>query len=109
MPMEGSALLRAAAPARPQTRQTLPFISIIVPVLNEGAFIGETLTQLLEQWYDPDRFEILVVDGGSTDNTVDIVRRLVSLHANLRLLSNPGRLSSAGRNIAIQAAQGEIL
>ena len=44
-----------------------PFLSVIVPVLNEEAFIGETLEQLLAQRYDPRRYEVLVADGGSTD------------------------------------------
>src|SRR5205814_886787 len=46
-----------------------PFLSVIVPVRNEAAFVGETLDQLLAQRYDPRRFEVLVADGGSTAGT----------------------------------------
>jgi GT2 family glycosyltransferase len=86
-----------------------PFISVIVPVRNEAPFIRHTLAQLLEQDYDPERFEILVADGQSTDDTAAIVRQLAAEHANLRLLHNPGRWSSAGRNLGIRAARGEII
>jgi succinoglycan biosynthesis protein ExoA len=86
-----------------------PFISVIVPVRNEAGFIAGTLRQLLSQDYDPRQFEVLVADGGSTDATRDIVAGLQRRHANLRLLANPGGWSSSGRNVAIQAARGDII
>jgi succinoglycan biosynthesis protein ExoA len=86
-----------------------PFISVIVPVRNEAAFIAGTLRQLLAQDYDAARFEVLVADGGSTDSTRDIVGVLQRRYANLRLLANPARWSSAGRNVAIQASRGDIV
>jgi succinoglycan biosynthesis protein ExoA len=86
-----------------------PFISAIVPVRNEAAFIAETLHQLLKQRYDPSRYEILVADGDSTDDTRAIVAALQTRHAQIRLLDNPRRWSSAGRNVAVRAARGDIL
>src|SRR5260370_4460646 len=93
-----------AAPAR-----KWPFVSVIVPVRNEAAFIRRTLEQLLAQEYDPRRFEVLVADGRSDDGTREIVRAMQEQHANLRLLDNPRRLSSAGRNAGIRAGRGEML
>ncbi|HTU16661.1 MAG TPA: glycosyltransferase family 2 protein [Gemmataceae bacterium] len=86
-----------------------PFISVIVPVLNEAAFIADTLHQLLEQRYDRKRFEVIVADGGSTDDTRTIVAALQTRYANLRLIDSSKRWSSAGRNAAIRAARGEIV
>jgi succinoglycan biosynthesis protein ExoA len=86
-----------------------PFVSVIVPVRNEERFIEGTLRQLLRQHYDPERFEVLVADGESTDATPDVVRRLGEDHSNLRLLPNPGRFSSAGRNAALAAARGDLI
>jgi GT2 family glycosyltransferase len=94
----------AALPAPPA-----PTISVIVPVRNEAAFIRRTLTQLLAQDYPTDAFEVLVVDGESTDGTADIVREMQAGHANLRLLANPRRLSSAARNVGVRSARGDIL
>lgn len=86
-----------------------PFISVIVPVLNEAAFIADTLQQLLEQRYDAAGFEVIVADGGSTDDTRAIVAALQTRYTHLRLLDSPRRWSSAGRNIAVRAARGDIL
>ncbi len=86
-----------------------PFISVIVPIRNEAAFIAGTLRQLLSQDYDPRQYEVLVADGGSTDSTRDIVATLQRRHANLRLLANDAGWSSAGRNVAVQAARGDII
>jgi succinoglycan biosynthesis protein ExoA len=85
------------------------FISIIVPVRNEAAHIRATLTELLAQDYDSERFEVIVADGGSIDRTRVIVDELMRDHANLRLLVNKRRWSSAGRNAAIRAARGDII
>jgi polysaccharide deacetylase family protein (PEP-CTERM system associated) len=81
----------------------------VVPVRNEALFLGNTIAQLLTQDYDPSRFEVLVADGQSTDNTPLLVRELQASRGNLHLLENPGRLASAGRNVAIRAARGDLI
>jgi len=96
-------------PTRRSLSTTTPFISVIVPVRNEAAHIERTLLQILNQNYDPARFEVIVVDGQSTDSTWNIVSDFVKDHGNLRLLINPQKWSSAGRNAAIRVARGEIL
>jgi succinoglycan biosynthesis protein ExoA len=100
---------QAAGVPEPPAPGPLPFISVIVPVRNEAAFIRRTLTDLLRQDYDPRRFEVLVADGQSTDATPAIVQSMQANHPNLRLLHNEGRWSSAGRNRAVEASQGDIL
>jgi succinoglycan biosynthesis protein ExoA len=91
------------------TATRLPLISVIVPVRNEERFIAATLSQLFAQDYPADRFEVIVADGGSTDDTRGIVRRLAERRPNLRLLPNPRRWSSAGRNVAARAARGDVV
>ena len=111
--MNDTTIQRSAAPRAGETTDeaetNLPFVSIIVPVRNEERFLRATLEQLLRQNYPDRRFEILVADGASTDSTRDIVRALQREFPNLRLLHNPARWSSAGRNVAIQASRGEIV
>lgn len=87
----------------------LPLLSIVMPVYNEERFIGQTLQQLLLQDYPQERFEILVVDGMSDDNTQAIVKALSQQHGNIHLLQNPHRRSSTGRNIGFKAAKGDYL
>lgn len=88
----------------------LPFISVILPVRNERAMLPRLIDELLRQNYPADRFEILVVDGGSTDGTADLVRRrFCNRHVRIRVLENPGTRSSAGRNVGLRAASGEVI
>src|SRR5687768_11597557 len=88
---------------RPCHPCAVPFISVVVPVRNEAAFIEHTLRQLVSQDYDPERFEVLVADGRSTDATCAIVREMARDHRQVRLLDNCKGWSSAGRNVAIRA------
>lgn len=86
----------------------LPFITVVMPVRNEARFIGSTLRQLLEQDYPADRFEVIVADGLSGDATRDIVREVALAHPNVRLVENPARRSSAGRNLGFRLGRGDV-
>lgn len=78
-----------------------------MPVRNEERFIAATLDGLLAQDYPAEAFEVLVVDGRSTDGTRGIVSRYAEQDPRVRLIDNPRRWSSAARNLAIQAGRGE--
>lgn len=86
------------------------FVSIVMPVLNEEKFIGNTLQQIARQEYSQSKLEIIVVDGGSVDKTKDIVRAFIAAtDLNIRLLENPNKLSSSARNIGIKNAVGDYI
>src|SRR5689334_17402606 len=86
-----------------------PFVTVIVPVRNEQAHLAATLRPLLLQDYPFERYEILVVDGQSDDNTVGVVRPLQHEFPQLKLLYNPQRLSSAARNVGVLTSRGEYI
>jgi succinoglycan biosynthesis protein ExoA len=86
----------------------MPSISVIVPVRNEAAGIEPALRALLEQDFPSDQFEVIVADGASSDATVPIVRRLQAEFANLKLVFNADRLSSAGRNTALRHSTKDV-
>jgi GT2 family glycosyltransferase len=87
----------------------MPSVSVIVPVRNESRSVEHTLRLLLTQDFPRDEFEVIVADGASTDDTVPIVRRLQGEFANLRLVFNPERLASAGRNTALRHATKDVV
>lgn len=87
-----------------------PSISVVIPVRNERQTLPELLKQLLDQDYPQDRYEILVVDGQSTDGTGALVgRRYARSRVPVRVLDNPKKVAAAGRNLGIEAAKGEVL
>jgi len=87
------------------------YLSIIIPVFNEENFIVNTLLALINQDYPKDRFEIIVVDGNSTDDTRTVVEQFITAHFDflICMLDNPHRLSSAARNIGIRNAKGHLI
>jgi succinoglycan biosynthesis protein ExoA len=108
--MKSDSLLATRRSGGPSVREAGSlFVSVIMPVRNEARFIERTLAQLVNQEYDHERFEILVVDGESTDGTPTIVEKFAAAHANVRLLMNPKKLSSAARNIAVRQARGDVV
>jgi succinoglycan biosynthesis protein ExoA len=90
--------------------EPLPFLSIVMPLRNEERHIGDVLSQLESQNYPRDRFEILVVDGKSTDSTAEVVEGFARrASVSVRMLQNPAQLSSAGRNIGARNSRGEFV
>src|SRR5262245_55917453 len=87
----------------------MPSVTVVVPVRNEARSIEATLRSLLGQKFPEGQFEVIVADGLSTDETVFIVRRLQAEHSNLKLVYNPLRFSSGGRNVAIRHMTGDYV
>ena len=96
-------LFAAAETPLPNSVKMLPFVTIAVPSLNEEHYIEACVTSLIGQWPDG-AYEILVLDGGSTDRTREIVAAIRERHAAVRLVSNPRRNQSAAVNLAARIA-----
>jgi glycosyltransferase involved in cell wall biosynthesis len=86
-----------------------PFVSVLMPVRNEGTLMMRSLKAALAQDYPAGRMEILVVDGMSTDGTRDIVSSFQASHPYLRLVDNPGRIVPTGLNAGLAECSGEII
>jgi glycosyltransferase involved in cell wall biosynthesis len=83
-------------------------VSLVMTVLNEGQTIEHLLDSLAQQTRPPD--EVVIVDGGSRDDTVGRVRDWCRRsELPVTLFEAPGSNISAGRNLAIQRASGEII
>ncbi|MFQ5854216.1 MAG: glycosyltransferase [Anaerolineae bacterium] len=83
-------------------------VTVIATVLNEAETIAGLLESLARQIRRPEA--VIIVDGGSTDGTVDILRQWESQYdLPLRVMEAPGANIARGRNIAIGAAETEII
>ena len=85
---------------------TTPLVSIITPTLNQGRFIEATIRSIKAQTYG--NVEHIIVDGGSTDETLDIVRRHEGTYP-MRWISEPDRGMYDAVNKGMGMARGEIL
>lgn len=85
-----------------------PLVSVIMPVRNEARFIALSLSGVLHQDYPADRMEILVADGQSDDDTLEIIQSLPGAE-RVRIVPNPRRVQAAGLNEALRVARGEII
>ena len=81
-------------------------VSIISTVLNEGEAIRRLMDSIIAQTRQAE--EIVIVDGGSRDNSVAILHEYAGL-LPLRVLVEPGANISRGRNVAIAAAKGDVI
>jgi glycosyltransferase involved in cell wall biosynthesis len=81
-------------------------VSVIATVYNEGEAVRPLLDSLLQQSRPPD--EVVICDGGSSDNTVEILAEY-DRWLPLRIVVAPDSNISQGRNRAIEAAQGPII
>ena len=84
-----------------------PCLATVIPVYNEAEHIEACLTSLLQQTLHPSKHMIMVVDGHSTDKTVELVENIIQRHQGsewprLQLLSNPERSVAHARNLALK-------
>ncbi len=86
------------------------FVSVVIPCLNEERFIGKALHNLADQ-YDPNYYEIIVVDGLSDDGTRAAITEFCYLRPDISvtLIDNPQRRIPMALNLGIAAARGEII
>ena len=83
-------------------------ISIVTATYNSGATLSDTLRSILAQTHTD--FEVIVADGGSTDNTADIVRQFApQFGERLRWFSEPDRGLYDAMNKGIARATGEVV
>lgn len=96
-PQRSASVILPHAPPTPEGQR--PFLTIVMPALNEEKYIESAIVSVLPDLED-DQIELLVMDGGSTDATREIVSRLSAQDPRIQLVHNEGRLQSAGVNLA---------
>lgn len=84
--------------------QELPFVSIVLPVFNEERYLESCLKTLRQVSYPKDKYEVITVDNGSTDNSLQIAKR----YADQALLLADANVGAV-RNFGVKHAKGEVL
>jgi len=82
----------------------MPKVTIIIPVFNCEQYLQECLDSVYAQTFSD--YEIIAINDGSTDSSVEILERNASKHKNLRLLNQPNHGQGYARNRAISRARG---
>ncbi|SDB34541.1 glycosyltransferase [Eubacterium oxidoreducens] len=82
-------------------------VSVIIPVYNGAKYIGQCLDTIL--LWNEIRIEVIVVDDGSTDNTVEIIREYEAKDSRVKVITQQNAGAGAARNNGLQYAKGEYL
>jgi glycosyltransferase involved in cell wall biosynthesis len=83
-------------------------VSVLIPVLNEEAFIRETAAAMLAQRFD-DPIEFLFIDGGSTDGTRPALEEIARENPSVCILDNPRRRTPHALNVGLRHARGAFV
>lgn len=84
-----------------------PLLSVIVPCYNTGKYLNKCINSVLEQNYN--NIEVIVVDDGSTDDTKDIVKKLINKDNRVKYFYKDNSGVSDTRNYGLNKAQGEYI
>lgn len=82
-------------------------ISVIIPNYNSGKYLEKCLDSIFRQSHR--NFEVIVVDGYSTDNSVEILKKYKKLHKNLYVIFTRTQGESAHINVGMERADGDIV
>jgi glycosyltransferase involved in cell wall biosynthesis len=88
--------------------QSLPFVSVILPILNEEPYLRDAVLSILSQDY-LGNFEVVLAVGPSKDRTQEIADQLHQEDARVIVVSNPSGRTAAGLNAALNSATGTVV
>lgn len=84
-------------------------ISFIIPVYNVDKFLARCLDSILDQEVSNDAYEIILVDDGSTDSSIEIAEQYQSRHAHISIYRQANSGQATARNRGIDLAKGEYI
>lgn len=84
-----------------------PLVSILIPLYNSEAYVVETLDSCINQTYR--NIEIIVVDDGSSDNSLRIVQDYAKNHSQVKVYTQPNGGACKARNLAFEKSSGEYI
>lgn len=84
-------------------------LSIIVPVYNVEKYVRPCIESIFSQGLDEDRFEVIIVNDGSTDKSMEMIADIIQQHKNISVIHQENLSLSVARNNGIAAAKGEYI
>lgn len=85
-----------------------PLVSIIMPAYNAGKFVEEAIQSVINQSYD--NWELIIlIDGGSKDNTASLVRKMAQRDSRIKYLDHIHQRMASARNLGIKKAVGKYI
>lgn len=84
-------------------------LSIIVPVYNVEKYIRACIESLFRQGLDAERFEVIIVNDGTQDRSMEMIKDIIAAHSNISVINQENQGLSVARNNGIAAARGEYI
>ena len=84
-------------------------LSIIVPVYNVEQYVRTCIESIYKQGLDEDRFEVLIVNDGTKDKSMEVIQDIIAQHKNIVVINQENLSLSVARNNGIAAAKGEYI
>lgn len=84
-------------------------LSIIIPVYNTEQYVSQCLKSCLNQTYDQESYEIIIINDGSTDNSLDVIRDFEQKYKNVTVISQKNQKQGTARNNGLKLAKGEYI
>lgn len=84
-------------------------LSIVIPIYNVQDHVAACLDSIYSQKFNEGEFEILAVNDGTPDQSMDVVASYAAQHSNLRMLNKPNGGVSSARNLGIEQAKGDFI
>lgn len=86
-----------------------PLVTVVVPMLNEMSAIQACLDRFASQTYGVENLDLVVVDGGSTDGSRELVEAYSEANPWCRVVDNPAKKAAAAFNVGVREAKGSVL
>ena len=84
-------------------------LSIIVPVYNVENYIRPCIESIFKQGLDDASFEVIIVNDGSTDRSMEMITDIIKAHSNITVINQENQSLSVARNNGISVAKGEYI
>jgi glycosyltransferase involved in cell wall biosynthesis len=84
-------------------------LSIVIPIYNVEKYLAKCIESVLNQDIPTDEYEIILINDGSTDSSLQIAEKFVQMHPYIRLISQENQGLSAARNRGLDESKGEYV